>query len=260
MGNNHKNSAYPRPLTSREREWIEWILPPNRPGYNDYLGHIKSLQVIGQGRRGKGEVILARGAMEITFDEPLPPVFAYGAIETNFGTISITLREIVHDQVSMEIVSHRLEEVPREFEESRRWTYSTWSPGDPCPQCQQRVREVSMHASTAGHEHFILAICPTDKRLWVYDASSKVNRLIPVTNFYNELMLHKNLRDPKVALDANRLFTELPGYFDSDLAYSFFTYNKLKTKVHVEGFIDADKKQKPTVAEKLRKAFSKRFT
>ena len=111
---------------------------------------------------------------------------------------------------------------------------------------------------TQAGELLVLVLCPRDKRLWVYDAASKVNRLIPVTNYYNELMLHKNIRDPKVAFDSNRLFTELASYSDEDLTYAFLTYNKLKTKVHVEGIVEPDNKGARGFLTKLKDIFLKK--
>ena len=213
------------------------------------------MEVIGEGRRGKGEIILGKPGDEVDFSTPLAPVFAYGAIETNFGIISITMREMCDQQISVEIVSSRSDDVLGEFEESRRWTYSTWKPGERCPQCRCALREVSMHAAGEVKEHYVLALCAKDRRLWVYDESDQVNHLIPVTNYYNELMLHKNTRDPKTALDSKRLFTELSSYSDDDLTYAFLTYNKLKTKVHAEGNMVPDTKS--GMVPKLRKLFSK---
>ncbi len=236
------NGEYPRPLSVRERDWIEWILPADRPGYKSYRGIISTMMVIGEGRRGKGEIILGPEGDVPDFDEPLSPVFSYGAIETNSGTISITLREVLHDQVSVEIVSHRSDNIPEEFEELRRWTYSLWSPGRVCPQCKHNVREVIMHTVVTGSSLYVLALCTADRRLWVNDQSSGINRLIPSTNFYNELMLHKNIRDPKIALDAKRLFTECSSYSDEDLTYAFLTYNNIKTKVHIDGRLEIHKK------------------
>lgn len=245
-------------LSGREREWIAWILPEDRTGYRVYRRLIESMTVIGEGRRGKGELILGREGHEVDFSAPLAPVFAYGAIETNFGTISVTIRELMDDQISVEIVSHRSDAVPQEFEEARRWTYSTWNPGSVCPQCGSIVREISMHAMAGRHDHFILAICTNDRRLWVHDASDGVNRLIPATNFYNELMLHKNIRDPKIALDSKRLFTELVSYSDDDLTYAFLTYNKLRAKVHVEGIVEPDNKAPGGFMTKLKQIFLRR--
>ncbi len=245
---------YPRPLTTRERSWLEWILPADRPGYDQYRALLKELAVIGQGRRGEGEVILGPPGALPDLNPPLGPVLSYGAIETNFGTISVTFREPVDGQISLEIVSHRSDRVPEEFEEARRWTYAAWNPGDPCPQCLRPVREVAMRATVSGR--FVLAVCSFDRRLWVYDEATRVNRLIPVTNFYNEIMLHKNIRDPKIALDSKRFFADLAAYTDADLAHAFRTYNALKTKVHVDGVVEPETAERGGILHRLKNILS----
>lgn len=245
-------------LSPRDRSWIEWILPAEKSGYNVYRNLVGSMSVIGEGRRGKGELILGYEGAEADITTPLPPVFAYGAIETSFGTISITLREVNDNQISVEIVSQRSDEIPPEFEEARRWTYSTWSPGATCPQCGSGLREVVMHAAGADQTQYVLAICEKDRRLWVFDGSTGVNRLIPVTNFYNELMLHKNIRDAKIALDSRRLFTELSAFSDEELTYAFVTYNKLKEKIHIAGDVEAEQRDAKGIVTKFRQLFSKR--
>ncbi|SRR5712692_3316068 len=249
------NSVYPRPLADREQSWIEWVLPSNRIGYREYRYVIGKMVVLGEGRRGKGDIVLGFSGDVPDTESPLPPVFAYGAIETNLGMISITIRENVADQIDVEIVSHRSEEVPEEFEESRRWTYSTWNAGDVCPQCQKPVREVSMHS--AQGRHYVLAICVPDRRLWVSDEEKQVNRPVPVTNFYNELMLHKNIRDPKIALDSKRLFIDFPSFTDADLTNAFFTYNKLKAKVDVRGKLTVDNQKNKNLYKRLVKFFTR---
>jgi hypothetical protein len=245
---------YPRALTARERSWLEWILPADRPGYAEYRNALDVVSVIGQGRRGEGEVILGPPGAEPDLGPPLGAVLSYGAIETNVGTISVTFREPVDGQFSLEIVSHRSERVPEQFEESRRWTYATWNPGDPCPQCGAPLRETPMRAGESGR--LVLAVCAADRRLWVHDEATRVNRLIPVTNFYNEIMLHKNIRDPKIALDSRRFFADLGSYSDADLALAFRTYNALKTKVHVDGAVEPEARERTGVLHKLKNLFS----
>lgn len=245
------NSHYPRSLTERERAWLEWVLPAERAGYREYRKLLDTMLVLGEGRRGKGDFILGFAGDVPDTSITLLPVFAYGVIETNFGPISITVRENYTDQIDVEVVSHRGEDVPDEFEESRRWTYSTWSPGNVCPQCGKALREVPMH-SDAG-KNFVLAICSNNNRIWVFDTETQVNHLIPVTNFYNELMLHKNIRDPKVALDSKLLFTNLIKYTDAELTYAFLTYNKLKTRVEVKGNLVAEREEQNTFVKKLKK-------
>jgi hypothetical protein len=247
--------SYPRSLTAREREWVRWILPEDRTAYRRYREMIDHMTVIGEGRRGPGELILGQPGATVDFGSPLGAVFAYGALETNVGQISVTLRELTDEQISLEIVSHRSAEIPADVTESRRWSYSTWSPGQPCPQCRQPVREVPMHSAAAQEERLTLAVCPSDRRLWVHDG--EVNRLIPVTNYYNELMLQKKIRDPKIALDARRLFAELDTYSDADLTRAFVTYNQIRSKVRVEGLLEPDRPAKRSVAGLFRSLFGR---
>lgn len=251
-----QNSQYPRPLTPRERGWLEWVLPAERPGYRVYRSYLDTMVVLGEGRRGKGDFILGYADDMPDTTITLPPVFAYGVIETNFGPLTITVREQYADQIDVEIVSHHSEEVPEDFEERRRWTYSVWSPHDVCPQCGKSLREVLMHAENG--RNFVLSICSTDKRLWVYDGETQVNHLIPVTNFYNELMLHKKIHNPAIALDSKRLFTDLVQYTDVDLTYAFLTYNKLKTKVEVRGGLIAERGERTSFVKRLRRIISKK--
>jgi hypothetical protein len=201
------------------------------------------MTVIGKGRRGEGEIILGEAGSLPDVTSPLAPLFAYGAIETADGPITISLREVRDGQISVEIVSQHADELPAEIEELRRWTYSEWSPGEPCPQCRGDLREVPMRAAGGEGGAFVLAVCPADKRLWVFDAAAEISRLIPVTNFYNELMLHKHIRDPRIALESRRFFAELGSYSDADLTHAFFTYNNINTKVPVSGPVEALRKE-----------------
>src|SRR5437016_1517042 len=126
MNGSQGDSGYPRQLLPREKELIEWILPQGAPGYRAYRELIGGMVVLGEGRRGEGEIILGPAGMEPDFSSPLAPLLAYGSIEFSDGTASISLREIQDGQISVEIVSQRSEELPPTPGEVRRWTYSLW--------------------------------------------------------------------------------------------------------------------------------------
>jgi hypothetical protein len=232
MGNHEE---FPRELTAQERNFLLWLLPADRSGYLGYRELIGGWKVVGRGRRGEGNFILAAPGERPDIELPLPQLFALGVVESQQGNISVSLRERVGNQVEFEIVNLHGEGVPDRLQEVRRWTYSTWLPSQPCPACGGSVREVPM--VTASGQRISLALCPQDKRLWVYEESSGVNHLIPVTNFYNELMLQKNVRDPSIALDWKRLFTDLGSFADAELLRAFAAYNKLRTKVDLESSI-----------------------
>jgi hypothetical protein len=219
--------SYPRPLRVKERDLLEAVLPLDRPGYRLYRDELENLLVIGQGRRGAGNLILGRDGMQPEAVAPLAPVVAYGVVESTRETFTVTVREILDGQIDVEIVSSHGEEVPEHFEEKRRWTYSSWQPGQPSPATGTPVREVAIDGSS------ILAISPPEKRLWLYDGSAGMNHPIPITNFYNELMLFKSIRDPAIALRSSLLFENLHQYTDADLHAAFIAYNRFRKRVEL---------------------------
>lgn len=236
------DEKFPRELTSFERELLLWILPEQRSGYREYRTYVQEWSVVAQGRRGEGNYILAPVGERVDVESSLPQVLAYGMVETATGQLSVSVRERLDNQVEFEIFCLNGDVDVTQFREVRRWTLSGWLPLRPCPSCGKGIREVPM-ISKQGHK-VMLAICAQDQRLWVYDEQTGINHPVPVSNFYNELMLHKNIRDPKVALDAKRLFQELSSYRDADLAHAFRSYNKLRTKVALMGEIVVEQPQK----------------
>lgn len=224
--------GYPRDLTPMERSLIEWVLPAGSPGYRRYREFVAEAAVIGQGRRGEGEIILGRRGTAPDFGSPLGPVFSFGEAATGADVVSVTVRELTDDQVSVEIVGRKTDAVPEEITVARKWTYADWKPGSPCPQCAAAVREVAVggrpRSGATGHT---IAFCAADRRLWVYDAAGITCRPVPLTNYYNELMLLKNIRDPAIALDGKKLFDDIARYTDGELAGAFLAYNRLKIKI-----------------------------
>lgn len=88
---------------------------------------------------------------------------------------------------------------------------------------------------TAAAQKLVLVLCSRDRRIWIYDSRSGVNALIPVSGFYNELMLQTGVHDPKIALDPKHLFELQDAQSDSELIRAFSSYNKLRNKVVFEG-------------------------
>lgn len=221
------SDIFPRVLRKKERELLEFVLPMEAPGYATYRRLMDEMVVLAEGRRGKGNLVLGRAGDRADLSLPLPPVVAYGVVETTRDEFTITVRACVGDQIDVEIVSTHGEEIPDHFEEKRRWTYSSWKPGTPSPATTMPVREVQIAPTLT------LVIAHHDRRLWLHDATTRMNHLIPITNFYNELMLHKAVRDPRIALDASRFFDEHRQYADGDLRAAFLAYNRLIRRVAI---------------------------
>jgi hypothetical protein len=220
-------NSYPRSLRPKERDLLESVLPPDRLGYRRYRGLLETMQVIGEGRRGAGNLILGHPGDVPDLTSPLAPVVAYGVVETTKDRYTITVRECVDDQIDAEIVSLHEEEIPEHFEEKRRWTYASWMPGSASPATGMPVREVKIDSRS------VLVIASADRRLWLYDGETGMNHPLPVTNYHNELMLHKQIRDPALALKAGLLFDQLSSYSDDDLRGAFVSYNAARRRVEV---------------------------
>jgi len=218
---------YPRPLRPKERDLLDTVLPADSPGYGRYHERLKAMRVIARGRRGEGDLILGFPGDCADVTSPLAPVIAYGMVETTQGAYSITVREESGEQVNVEIVSGTGEEIPDHYEEKRRWTYSSWRPGLVSPATGTAVREVAIGPS------FTLAFSPAEKRIWMHDRATGFVHLIPITNFHNELMLWKGIRDPGTVLRSTLFWEGLPSYADEDLRRAFVAYNRLKRRVAI---------------------------
>ncbi len=226
---------FPRELSGLELDLLLWMLPSERRGYDEYRTLVQKWKVLAPGRRGEGNYILGPAGERADNESPLPQILAYGIVEGASTSLSVTLRERLENQLEFEIQSIRGKFDTAQFRETRRWTYSSWLPGMACPNCLRTVREIPM-ASGKG-QSYVLAVCAHDERIWVHDQQSGVNHLIPVSNFYNELMLHKNIREPKIALDAKNLFRDIKKYSDVDLKHAFRTYNRVRSKIALESDI-----------------------
>jgi hypothetical protein len=228
--------TFPRSLTGRESEWLDFILPADRPGYNAFRRSLDDLLVLGEGRWGNDDFILGRPSQEIDRTEGMLPVMAYGEIEcVDSDAAPFTITLAVHQpndegMVEFQVGTLGVGALPASWTERSRWSYSYWLPGAPCPATGQAVRQIGLDKEG----ELLLVISPAKRVLWLYDARTMVSTLVPVTNFYNELMLLKGVRDPKIGLDHKRLFTELAGFTDAELWGAFQRYNGSYRKVAPE--------------------------
>src|SRR5664279_2093183 len=107
---------YPRTLRPKERVAIESTLPLDRPGYRQIRERIGALVVLAEGRRGTGHLVLGPAQYVPDHTSPLNPVVAYGSIETTRDVFFIAVREAEENQIDVEVMSKRGEEIPDHFE------------------------------------------------------------------------------------------------------------------------------------------------
>lgn len=222
-------NIFPRKLTGREQRWLFLMLPADRPVYKQYRDKISNLKMIGNGRFGNGNYILGKEGDQLDFTAPSSPVLATGAINCKNVDIDVSIHEEFEEQIEIDLDTRNTEEIPEDVEEKGYWTFSEWLPGKKAPRDNSEVREIHLIKNSV-----VIAIAPKLNRIWVYEKESGINHLIPVTNFYNEIMLLKNERDPKIALNSKRLFTHLNEFTDDEIGQGFLMYNRYLNKIKLD--------------------------
>ncbi|OFX47274.1 MAG: hypothetical protein A2279_12370 [Stygiobacter sp. RIFOXYA12_FULL_38_9] len=220
---------FPRELTSQEKELLLTALPENKIGYKHYRDKIERMVVLGNGRFGGGNFILGPIDSELDLESKSTPIFAISKIVYDDHEIYVTIHHESEDQIEIDIQNFELTPKINEMKEIYRWTYSNWSPGQKAPYDNSAVREIHLILKS-----LVLVIASEHRKIWVYSAKDEVNYLIPVTNFYNELMLIMDERNPEVALNPNRLFIHLDEYSDEKLGQAFLLYNKYWNRIEVD--------------------------
>jgi hypothetical protein len=227
MINNQEH--FPRELSEQEKELLFSALPENKNGYKVYRNKIEKMVVLGYGRFGNSNFILGSIDSEIDIDSPSTPIFAISKIVYDDHEIYVTIHHENEGQIEIDIQNFELAPKINEMKEIYRWTYSNWIPGEQAPHDNSSVREIHLILKS-----LVLVIAPEHRKIWVYNAKDGVNYLVAVTNFYNELMLLMDERDPEVALNPNRLFTNLQEYKDEKLGQAFLLYNKNWNRIDID--------------------------
>lgn len=220
---------FPRELTRQEKYLLFSVLPEEKPGYKLYREKINELLVTGYGRFKNNNYILGKKNTIPDLSFSSTPVFAAGTIKTPADEIDILINEEIDDEIEFDLSIKNSNAIPEEINELERWSYSDWNPGDKSPDDNKEIREVIISC-----EKYILAFAPTHKKIWLHENESGVNYLIPLTNFYNELMGFKRIKDPKEALNPRLLFQKLNDFSDDDLINAFIFYNKYMRRFSID--------------------------
>ncbi|HSP88294.1 MAG TPA: hypothetical protein VLN45_09180 [Ignavibacteriaceae bacterium] len=231
-------NIFPRQLTTVEMMLLFSILPENKTGYNNYRNKIKELVITGFGRFDGGNLILGKENTIPDLSFPSSPVFAIGTNIYKEGTIDITIHEEVDSEIEFDISAMNLESIPETLTVVRKWNYSDWNPGDKAPGDNSDVREIKIIEGK-----YILAIVPVHKKIWIHEKASGVNYLIPVSNFYNELMRVCGIRDSRQALNPSGFFGNQENFSNIELKLAFLSYNKYLKRINIKEPIPIDDPQ-----------------
>lgn len=238
------SDKYPRRLTETEKKYLRKVLPVDRKGYKYYNEKLDELFIIGKGRLQKDDYVLGSQNDKPDFTAPASPMFAVGTIITSSHKVEISIHEEFEDKIELDFAVNGADEFNEDIMDF--WTYSEWLPGMKSPPDNTEIREVHLEKNK-----IVIAIAAHSKRVWVYESETGVNHLIPVTNFYNEIMRVKNERNPKIALEVKRLFTNLDELTDQEIIQGFLSYNRYLNKIKIDYsiFLNQDKTEKKSFFE-----------
>jgi hypothetical protein len=213
--------SFPRSLTDVERETLAWLLPKDRHGYSVLHGRALNSQVIGEGRWGANDLVLAEMITPIDRSAGMEPIAARGEIRYADRVVSVSLHEMNADgQIEFDLGG----ELTADFLD--RWCYSYWQPGDRAPATGEPVRTVMI-----AENRITLALSTGHKTVWLHHHNNGFNQLLPVTGFY-------------VTTTPRALFEQLDTYSDPDLFNALMSYNDEARKFDASGIVRAARTKK----------------
>ncbi len=241
---------YPRSLSSQELDLLFRLLPENIPAYKPYHDFIKTSQVIGDGRWGEGNLLIDKIISPIDLTLGMPPVVGYGECLINNLPLAISIHDHNIDG-QLEVQFSGVFPIPDSPQITNLWCYSYWKSGDPCPATSQKVREIAIK-DTNGSLKYILAISVAKKVLWLHHESSGFNQLLPLTNFYDELLRTKHIRDAKLISHPASFFEMVDDFTDTEYIKALLEYDKkAHRKFDTTGIIIETVKPKKSIFQKL---------
>jgi hypothetical protein len=237
---------FPRALTEKEKYLLFKVLPESKPGYKKYREKIEELVVIGQGRFSRDNMILGKAGKIPDLSFPSTPIFAIGTVICKETQIDIAIHEEIDNEIEFDITTNNAYKPDEDFTELSEWNYSEWVPGMDAPYDNSEVKEVAVIP-----DNLILTIAPKHKKIWLHNIKTGVNHLIPLSNFYNQLMMVRDIRNTEVALKPGLFFDNLTNYSDGDLVSALITYNKYIKRFDIDLSYFEKSDNKPSQKSKL---------
>lgn len=222
-------NEFPRNLTFNEKLLLFSILPESKKGYFQYRGRIDQMQLIGQGRFGGGNFILGFEGDEVETDLPSSSVFASGTVTAGSNNFDVVIHEEEENQIEFDISPFEKVNVDEPVKINSVTSLSVWRSGNLSPLTGKPV-----HEYTILKNKYLLVIDNSSKKIWLNESESGINYIIPVTNFFNELMRFKNIRNPKTALNPGNFFNDLEKYSEVELVSAFLMYDKYMNRFNLQ--------------------------
>jgi len=207
---------FPRELYNYEKEILFSVLPESKNGYKKYRQRISEMKVIGQGRFEGGNFILGFEGDEVELDIPSASVFASGIIKCNEVNFDAAIHEEEENQIEYDISPFGKIKPEDDIIIESVASLSYWNKNEKSPYTGSPVKEFILLK-----DKFILVIDQTAKKIWMNEIETGINHIIPLTNFYNELMRFKNIREQEIALNPGRFFDDVDKYSNEDIVSAF---------------------------------------
>ncbi len=220
---------FPREIYNSEKEILFSVLPESKSGYKKYRQRISGMKVIGQGRFGGGNFILGFEGDEVELDIPSASVFSSGIVRYNEVKFDVTIHEDEENQIEYDISPFGKLKPEENIKIDSVASLSSWNKGEKSPYTNSAVKEY-----VVLNNKFILVIDQSAKKIWMNDMETGVNHIIPLTNYYNELMRYKNIREHDIALKPGRFFDDLDKYSEQDILSAFLKYDKYMNRFNLQ--------------------------
>ncbi len=220
---------FPRELFKSEKEILFSVLPESKSGYKKYRQRINYMKVIGQGRFGGGNFILGFEGDEVELDIPSASVFSSGIVISNESNFDVTIHEEEEEQIEFDISPFGKIDVDKEIKIESVTSLAFWNKNEKSPFTDSPVSEFVVLKNK-----YTLVIDSSAKKIWMNDIETGINHIIPLTNFYNELMRFKDIREHEIALKPGRFFNEVDKYSDEDIISAFLMYDKYMNRFNLQ--------------------------
>ena len=234
-------NEFPRRLSSFEEDAIQILLPDDKVGYRPYREFARTAQVIGEGRWGLGDLILAHHQSAIDLTSGMKPVIAYGEFALNDGrTITASIHTPEDEQIEVQFSEDT--SVLEAGSIKSHWTYSSWLPERKDPAIGD-IREIALKVTNQKLQ-YVFAICASRHALWVHHTDTGFNQLLPVTGFYEYLLRSKPFAEKSAKLSPRYFFAHLDEFSDEELRDALLHYNDESRKFDASAIVrGSDKKQ-----------------
>lgn len=220
--NGHPMREFPRELTEVEREFLYWLLPQESEGYRPFNEFVQNAIVLGEGRWGEGDLMLAPFPTSIDTSLGMEPVIAYGECIMNGELLTISVHDLnSDDQIEAQFGIYPL---PADPNIELGWCYSYWKLGETSPATGEPVREIKLTRSDRKTAT-MLAISKSQRSMWLHHPNG-FNRLMPVTGLNDELLRTHGVREFKQVSNPAQFFEQIDEYADAEIRKAFAEYMK----------------------------------